>query len=57
MLKDFIALSRILTGVENLNVELGRQYLDRLTSTSFEPILRQVIELFRGIPLRPPVAE
>jgi hypothetical protein len=49
MLEDFLALSRILTGVENLDTELGRQYLDRLTSTPFEPFLRQVIELFRGL--------
>ncbi|SRR6266487_451106 len=49
MLKDFLALSRILTGVENLNVELGRQYLDRLTSTPFEPLLRQMLERFRGL--------
>jgi len=32
-LEGFLALSRILTGVENLDAELGRQYLDRLTST------------------------
>lgn len=49
MLEDFLALSRILTGVESLDPELGRQYLDRLTSTPFEPILRQVIELFHGL--------
>jgi len=49
MLKDFLALSRILTGVENLDVELGRQYLDRLTSTPFEPLLRQMLERFRGL--------
>ncbi len=49
MLKDFLALSRILTGVENLDAELGRQYLDRLTSTPFEPLLRQILERFRGL--------
>jgi hypothetical protein len=49
MLEDFIALSRILTGVENLDVALGRQYLDRLTSTPFEPFLRQLLERFRGL--------
>jgi len=49
MLKDFLALSRILTGVENLDAELGRQYLDRLTSTPFEPVLRQILDRFRGL--------
>lgn len=49
MLKDFLALSRILTGVEILDAELGRQYLDRLTSTPFEPFLRQILERFRGL--------
>jgi hypothetical protein len=42
-------LSRILTGVEKLDAELGRQYLDRLTSTPFEPFLRQILERFRGL--------
>ncbi len=46
MLEQFLALSRILTGVENLDAELGRQYLDRLRSTPFEPILRQILESF-----------
>jgi hypothetical protein len=47
MLEDFLALSRILTGVENLDAELGRQYLARLSSTSFEPLLRQILDEFR----------
>jgi len=46
MLQDFLALSRILTGVENLDAELGRQYLDRLTSTPFDPALRRILEQF-----------
>jgi hypothetical protein len=48
MLKDFLALSRILTGVENLDEELGRQYLDRLTSSPFDPPLRQILDRFQG---------
>jgi hypothetical protein len=50
MLKDFIALSQVLTGVEHLDEELGRQYLDRLTSSPHDPILRQILERFRGLP-------
>ncbi len=46
MLQDFLTLSQILTGVENLDAELGRQYLDRLTSTPFDPVLRQILEQF-----------
>jgi hypothetical protein len=49
VLDDFLALSRILTGVENLDAELGRQYFDRLTSTPFGPVLRQILERFRGL--------
>lgn len=46
MLETFLSLSRVLTGIENLEPELGRQYLDRLMSTPFEPLLRQVLERF-----------
>ena len=49
MLEDFLALSRILTGVETLDPKLGRQYLDRLTSTPFAPLLRQMLERFRKL--------
>jgi|SRR5450755_1102054 len=49
MFDDFLALSRILTGVQNLDAELGRQYLDRLTSTPFEPGLHQILERFREL--------
>jgi len=48
MLKDFLALSRILTGVENLDEELGRQYLDRLTSSPYDLFLRQILDRFLG---------
>ena len=49
MLEDFLALSRIFTGVAGLNEELGRQYLDRLISSPYQPIMRQILETFRGI--------
>jgi hypothetical protein len=49
MFDDFLALSRILTGVQNLDAELGRQYLYRLASTPFEPVLRQILERFRAL--------
>jgi Membrane bound FAD containing D-sorbitol dehydrogenase len=49
MLNDFIALSRILTGVNDIQDELGRQYLDRLTSSPFQPQVREILERFRGL--------
>ena len=49
MLKDFLALSRILTGVESLDETLGRAYLDRLRSTPFDPYLRRMIVHFRTL--------
>jgi hypothetical protein len=49
MLKDFVALSRVLTGVEKIDENLARQYLDRLRSTPFEPFLRQVLDRFRRL--------
>ena len=45
-LKDFLALSRILTGVNGLDANMGRQYLNRLAGTTFEPLLRQVLGAF-----------
>ena len=48
-LEDFLALSRILTGVEDLDVEIGRQYLERLNGTPFGPSLRRVLERFRRL--------
>jgi hypothetical protein len=49
MLDDFMALSRVLTGVEDLDVNLGRQYLDRLASSPFQPQLDEILERFRGL--------
>jgi Membrane bound FAD containing D-sorbitol dehydrogenase len=49
MFDDFLALSRILTGVQTLDAELGRQYMERLASTPFEPVLRQILECFREL--------
>jgi len=46
---DFMELSRVLTGVENLDEEIGRQYLDRLTSSPFQPRLHEILEQFRGL--------
>jgi Membrane bound FAD containing D-sorbitol dehydrogenase len=47
MLTDFLALSQILTGVEALDAELGRGYLERLTSGPFDPSIRRILERFR----------
>ena len=44
---DFLALSRILTGVDNLDAELGRKYLDRLNSSPFNPLLSQILKRFQ----------
>jgi Membrane bound FAD containing D-sorbitol dehydrogenase len=49
MLKDFIEISRILTGVEALDAKLGNQYLDRLTKSPFDPFLREILHRFRGL--------
>lgn len=49
MLEDFLALSKVLTGVETLDPALGRQYLDRLNSTPFAPFLRQILDRFRKL--------
>jgi len=49
MVDDFMALSRVLTGVEDLDVHLGRQYLDRLVSSRFGLPLVQILERFRGL--------
>jgi hypothetical protein len=45
---DFLELSRILTGVDNLDVELGRKYLDRLNSSPSNPFLLQILDRFQG---------
>ena len=52
-LKDFLGLSRILTGVNVLDENMGRQYLNRLAGTTFEPSLRQVLERFRSMGAHP----
>jgi D-sorbitol dehydrogenase-like protein len=49
MLEEFLALSRILTGVANLDKRLGQQYLDRLTSTPHDVLVRQILDRFRTI--------
>ena len=46
MLEAFLGLSRILTGVENLDAELAREYLDRLARSPVQPLLRQILERF-----------
>lgn len=47
--ESFLALSKVLTGFDNLDPELGRQYLDRLTSTPAEPALRRILLRFRDL--------
>jgi hypothetical protein len=46
MLEQFLALSRILTGVGQLDAALANQYLDRLVSTPFGSAVRQMLERF-----------
>jgi hypothetical protein len=57
MLEDFIALSRIVTGVPSLNEELGRQYLDRLISSPYQPIVHRILETFRGFAMDLPLID
>jgi|HubBroStandDraft_2_1064218.scaffolds.fasta_scaffold718388_1 hypothetical protein len=52
---DFLAISRILTGVENLDADLGRQYLDRLNSSPFNPLLSQILKRFQELKGKPDV--
>ncbi|HTQ60452.1 MAG TPA: sugar dehydrogenase complex small subunit [Candidatus Solibacter sp.] len=49
ILEEFLALSRILTGVEKLDAELGRQYLDRLNSGPFSVPFGQIVSRFQGL--------
>jgi hypothetical protein len=49
MFDDFLALSRILTGVQDLDADLGQQYRDRLASSPFGSALRQILERFREL--------
>jgi hypothetical protein len=46
-LEEFVALSRILTGVDSLDPALAGQYLDRLLSSPLEPSVRLILERFR----------
>jgi len=52
-LTTFPELSRILTGVDRLEADLGRQYLDRLNNSTFASSLQQVLEHFRSLGKRP----
>jgi len=44
-----MALSRVLTGVEDLDVDLGRRYLDRLASSPLQPQLDEILDRFREL--------
>jgi len=44
---NFLALSRILTGVEELDADLGRQYFDRLNSGPWSPSLSEILNRFQ----------
>ena len=44
-----MALSRILTGVDDLDVKLGGQYLKRLNSGAFQAKLQEVLDKFHGL--------
>jgi hypothetical protein len=48
MLEDFLTLSRILTGVETLDPELGAQYLDRLMSSPWSIPVQRILERLRS---------
>ena len=54
---DFLALSRILTGVDKLDAEIGSQYLDRLDSSPFNPSLRQILRRFQELKNKPNATE
>jgi hypothetical protein len=49
MLEDFLALSRILTGVIDLNAEIGRQYLERLEGSGLAPQVQSILKVFAGL--------
>jgi hypothetical protein len=49
MLEQFLALSRILTGVDALDPALGSQYLDRLLSSPLEPSVRLILKRFHAL--------
>ena len=54
---DFLALSRILTGVDNLDADLGQQYLDRLNSSPFNIFLLQILKRFHDLRDKPDVVD
>jgi hypothetical protein len=56
-LEEFLALSRILTGIENLDRELGKQYLERLAGGPEQPLIQQILERFRKLKAGESVAE
>jgi len=56
-IEDFLALSRVLTGVDKLDAAIGRQYLDRLNSSPFSPLVRQILGRFQGFKDKPDVAD
>jgi hypothetical protein len=49
MIEEFLALSRILTGVDALDAAIGGAYLDRLLSSPLEPSVRLVLKRFHGL--------
>ena len=56
MIDDFIELSRILTGVSELDGRLGRQYLERLKESTFQPQVHEILEVFHGLRRGPTLA-
>jgi Membrane bound FAD containing D-sorbitol dehydrogenase len=57
MLEEFMALSRVLTGVEDLDRGLGKQYLERLAGSPEQPLIQQILERFRKLKAYESVAE
>jgi hypothetical protein len=49
-LQQFITLSEILTGCDNLDVAQGRAHLDRLLSTPLVPSISEVLKRFEKLP-------
>ncbi len=47
----------MLPGVGNLDVDLGRQYLDRLNSSPFILLLTQIPRIYQGLRNEPDVVE
>jgi hypothetical protein len=56
-LDDFLALSRVLTGVQTLDAGIAGQYLDRLNSSPLQPGLTTILDRFRHIPPGPAAAD